>query len=326
MVNINFIAESIKMATVLITGGTGLIGKELSKLLLQKGYEVIILTRKTPAIVHGSSAIGLHYAEWNTGKQTIDANAIQQADFIVHLAGAGVADKRWSAKRKKEIVDSRTQSSALIIKSLKELPNKVKAVISASAIGWYGADPSIPNTKPFTEADKPDTAFLGETCRLWEESIDPVTSMDIRLVKLRTGIALSREGGALKEFIKPLRLGIAAILGNGKQTISWIHIDDLCRMYAEAIENETLSGVYNAVAPYPVDNKKLVLSLARKMKGRFFIILYVPSFILKWKLGAMSIEVLKSATVSANKIRESGFQFLCPTIESALERELVRSQ
>jgi len=308
------------MATVLITGGTGLIGKELSKLLLQKGDEVIILTRKIPAIGHRSSAIGLHYAEWDIEKQTIDSTAIQQTDFIIHLAGAGVADKRWSPKRKKEIVDSRIQSSALIIKSLKETPNKVKAVISASAIGWYGADPSIPNIKPFTEGDKPDSKFLGDTCRLWEESIEPVTSMDIRLVILRTGIVLSKKGGALKEFIKPLRSGIAAILGNGKQMISWIHIDDLCRMYVDAIENASRSGVYNAVAPYPVDNKTLVLDLARQMRGRFFITLYVPSFILKWMLGEMSIEVLKSATVSANKIRETGFQFLFPTIESALKQ------
>jgi hypothetical protein len=308
------------MATVLITGGTGLIGKELSKLLLQKGDEVIILTRKIPAIGHRSSAIGLHYAEWDIEKQTIDSTAIQQTDFIIHLAGAGVADKRWSPKRKKEIVDSRIQSSALIIKSLKETPNKVKAVISASAIGWYGADPSIPNINPFTEGDKPDSKFLGDTCRLWEESIEPVTSMDIRLVILRTGIVLSKKGGALKEFIKPLRSGIAAILGNGKQMISWIHIDDLCRMYVDAIENASRSGVYNAVAPYPVDNKTLVLDLARQMRGRFFITLYVPSFILKWMLGEMSIEVLKSATVSANKIRETGFQFLFPTIESALKQ------
>ena len=308
------------MATVLITGGTGLIGKELSKLLLQKGDEVIILTRKIPAIGHRSSAIGLHYAEWDIEKQTIDSTAIQQTDFIIHLSGAGVADKRWSPKRKKEIVDSRIQSSALIIKSLKETPNKVKAVISASAIGWYGADPSIPNINPFTEGDKPDSKFLGDTCRLWEESIEPVTSMDIRLVILRTGIVLSKKGGALKEFIKPLRSGIAAILGNGKQMISWIHIDDLCRMYVDAIENASRSGVYNAVAPYPVDNKTLVLDLARQMRGRFFITLYVPSFILKWMLGEMSIEVLKSATVSANKIRETGFQFLFPTIESALKQ------
>ena len=306
------------MQTVLITGGTGLIGKALSKELLQKGYEVIILTRHMPANGHQSSGIGLKYAEWDVEKQTIDSSAIQQADYIIHLAGAGVADKRWTKKRKKEIAESRTKSSGLIIKSLGEIQNKVKAVITASAIGWYGADALIPPAKTFVETDDADTAFLGETCRLWEESIDPVTAMGKRLVKLRTGIVLSRDGGALKEFIKPLRLGIAAILGNGKQVISWIHIDDLCRMYMEAIENENLSGVFNAVAPKPVNNKELVIELAKQMKGRFYIPAYVPSFILKIMLGEMSIEVLKSATVSAEKIRNTGFQFLFPAIESAL--------
>lgn len=313
------------MATVLITGGTGLIGKELSKLLLMKGYEVIVLTRKIAAHQQRSSVTGVQYAEWDIEKQTIDTKSVQEADYIIHLAGAGVADKRWSKKRKKEIVESRTKSSGLIIKSLKENTNKIKTVVSASAIGWYGADPSIPDKKPFTETGKADSGFLGNTCRLWEESIEPVTAMNIRLVKLRTGIVLSKEGGALKEFIKPLRSGIAAILGNGKQAISWIHIEDLCRMYVEAIENAALSGAYNAVAPYPADNKTLVLELARQMKGRFFITWYVPSFILKLLLGEMSIEVLKSATVNANKIRETGFQFLFPTIESALN-DLVKKR
>ncbi len=148
--------------------------------------------------------------------------------------------------------------------------------------------------------------------------------MHIRLVKLRTGIVLSKDGGALKEFIKPLRAGIAAILGNGKQVVSWIHIDDIARMYVQALENEKLSGVYNAVAPKPVSNKALVLELAKQMKGKFHIPIYVPSFVLKMMLGEMSIEVLKSATVSGDKIRSTGFQFLFPTLESALKDLLMK--
>jgi uncharacterized protein (TIGR01777 family) len=304
------------MRTVLITGGTGLIGTALTKLLTDKGYKVIILTRN-PKNHTSSSAI--QYAAWNISQQTIDASAIQQADYIIHLAGASVVDKRWTAKRKKEIVDSRTQSSALLVKALKEIPNKVKAVVSASAIGWYGADPAVPNNRPFVEADTADSSFPGETCRLWEESIEPVTTISKRLVKLRTGIVLSKDGGALAAFKKPIRFGVAGIISKGKQMISWIHIDDLCRIYLEAIENEELEGVYNAVAPKPVSNKELVLQLAKTIKGSFYIPLHIPSFILKLALGEMSIEVLKSTTVSSHKIRKTGFNFIYPSIEAAIK-------
>ena len=307
------------MPTVLITGGTGLVGAALSSLLLEKEYEVIVLSRAI-ATVKRSTIAGLSYAEWDITKQTINSSAVQRADYIVHLAGAGVADKRWTPERKKEIQESRTQSSALLVKALKENSNKVKAVISASAIGWYGADPVIPSPKPFTENDPADIEFLGETCKQWEASIEPVTALGKRLVKLRTGIVLSNDGGALAEFKKPLRFGIAAILGNGKQIISWLHIDDLCRMYLQAIENENMSGAYNAVAPKPVSNKELVLQLAKMMKGKFYLPVHVPSFALKIILGEMSVEVLKSATVSANRMRQAGFNYVYPSLEAAFNQ------
>lgn len=304
------------MPNVLITGGTGLIGTALSRMLLEKGYDVTLLSRKgkTPA---GSSA--LRIAHWEPRTQTIDTEAIRHADYIIHLAGAGVADKRWTKKRKKEIVDSRTAGSALIVKALQEIPNEVKAVISASAIGWYGPDPVIPNPQPFEETAPPDEDFLGETCRLWEHAIAPVTDMGKRLVIFRTGIVLSREGGALKEFKRPVKMGVAAILGSGRQVVSWIHMEDLCRLYIEALENPAWTGIYNAVAPRPVDNKGLTLELANRLKGKYFVPIYVPSFLLKVILGEMSIEVLKSTTVDTKKIRLAGFQFLYPSIQSALE-------
>jgi uncharacterized protein len=216
-------------------------------------------------------------------------------------------------------VSSRVKGGELIVKALQEIPNTVKAVVSASAIGWYGPDPAVPSSKPFTEDAPADGAFLGETCRLWEQSIDPVTTMGKRLVKLRTGIVLSKDGGALSSFKKPVQFGIAAVLGDGKQVVSWIHIDDLCRMYADCMEQPNMQGVYNAVAPVPVDNKTLTIELAKNIKGKFFIPVHVPVFVLKIVLGEMSIEVLKSATVSAEKIRSTGFRFLYPAIESALK-------
>ncbi len=303
------------MQTVLITGGTGLIGKALTGLLTEKGYKVIILTRGSKD--NNASAL-IEYAAWDIHQQTIDTKAIGKADFIIHLAGAGVADKRWTSKRKKEIQESRTQSSALLVKALKETPNKVKAIISASGIGWYGEDPAIPNPHPFIETDAASKDFLGQTCVLWEQSIGDASQLGKRVVYIRTGIVLSNEGGALPSFRKPLHFGVAGILSQGRQAVSWIHIDDLTRIYLQAIENETLEGAYNAVAPKPVSNKELTLQLAKVMKGKFYIPAHVPAFLLQIALGELSVEVLKSTTVSANKIRKTGFNFIYPSIEAAL--------
>ena len=305
------------MQTVLITGGTGLIGKVITGHLTDKGYHVILLTRKAPR--EKSDAPNIEFALWDIKKQTIDISALQKADHIIHLAGAGVVDKKWTAAYKKEILESRTESSKLIINTLKNSPNKVKTIVSASAIGWYGED-AEKDGKAFVETTAAATGFLGETCRLWEQSISPFEAPGKRLVKLRTGIVLSNNGGALAEFKKPIMFGVAGILGNGKQVVSWIHIDDLCSMYIVAIENEQLSGVYNAVAPQPVTNKTLTIELAETMKGKLYIPLHVPSFILKLVLGDRSMEVLKSTTVSCAKIQQTGFTFLYPTIENALKQ------
>ncbi len=303
------------MAVVLITGGTGLVGKALTVSLLSRGYQIIVLTR-TPR-ENRETVPGLSYSYWDIERQQIDSDAISQADHIIHLAGAGVADKRWTKKRKKEIVDSRVQSSRLLVKSLATIPNQVKTLISSSAIGWYGPDPVIPNLSPFKETDPSHHDFLGTTCKQWEEGVDELASSGIRVVKLRTGIVLSRSGGALKEFLRPLSFGIAAILGNGRQVISWIHMDDLVNCYIAAIENEKMNGSYNVVAPFPVSNRELVLQLA-KSRGKWFFPFSVPSFLLKIILGEMSIEVLKSATVSCDKLSRTGFGFRFPGIQEAI--------
>ena len=305
------------MPVVLITGGTGLIGKNLTRHLTSKGYEVIIVSRKP---THASDDPKISFANWNVEEQKIDSDAIAKADYIINLAGAGVMEKKWSENYKKEIIESRTRSGELLINALQKNTNNVKAFISASAIGWYGGDTkALLHKNGFIETDPADKKFLGETCRLWEESIEPVTKLNKRLVKLRTGIVLSNDGGTFTEFKRSLRFGIAAILGNGKQMISWIHIDDLCRMYIYAIENENLSENYNAVAPSPVNNKTLILKLAKKMRGQFYIPIHIPQFLLKLILGQRSIEILKSATVSCEKIKATGFTFLYPSIDAALK-------
>ncbi len=305
------------MAVVLISGGTGLIGKKLTSHLIDRNYEIIILSRRKN---QSSSNPKISYSFWDIKNEVIDADVIRKADHIIHLAGAGVMDKKWTKEYKKIIVDSRVKSAGLLIKALKENPNQVKSFVSASAIGWYGADGNpLVRKEGFIETDLPDKSFLGETCLLWECGVEPVSEMKIRLVKLRTGIVLSNESGAYKEFKRPLKFGFATILGRGSQIISWIHIDDVCRMYIDAMENRELNGVYNAVAPLPASNKKLVLLIAEKLKNKFFIPVHVPIFLLKLVMGKRSVEILKSATVSDKKIKSMGFTFLYPTIESAID-------
>lgn len=301
------------MASILITGGTGLIGSALTRALIDSGHEVIILTRSTKG---KRPKQGLSYAEWDPAKGTIDRVAVAGADAIVHLAGANVADGRWTDRRKQEIVDSRVQSGALLVKALKEVPNRVQAVVSSSAIGWYGPDPQQPNPRPFVETDPADDSFLGRTCVQWEDSIRPVADLGKRLVLVRTGIVLSKEGGAYAEFRKPLTFGIAPILGNGRQVISWIHIDDMVAFYIRAVVDTSFRGIYNAVAPAPVTNRELMRVMG-KAKG-FHIPAPVPSFVLKAMLGEMSIEVLKSATVSSARLEAAGFTFRYPRIEQAV--------
>lgn len=307
------------MATVLVTGGTGMIGQALTEALVQRGDNVIILTRGKKA----SSNKNIEYAQWNPQAQTIDAAAVQAADYVVHLAGANVGQGRWTESRKKEIVDSRVQSGQLLVKALAESENKIKAVISMSAIGWYGSDAQVPNPKPFVESDGPDNSFLAATCQQWEQSISPVAQLNKRLVIYRAGIVLSDQGGAYKEFKRPVQLGVASILGSGQQVVSWIHIDDMMRMILFALDNESITGVYNAVAPNPVDNKTLVTEIGRQ-KG-FHIPVPVPAFALKIALGEMSIEVLKSATVSSQKIETAGFSFQYPTIDKAVQQLMKKA-
>ncbi len=305
------------MQTVLITGGTGMVGQALTNYFIDRGDEVIVLTRGERT----ASRPQLSYAQWDIEKQTIDAIALQKADVIVHLAGESVATKRWTPKRKQEIIDSRVQSGALLVKALQENKHKVKTVIAASAIGWYGPDTKESLQNGFKESDPFDDSYLGTTCKLWEESVHPIKAMGIRLVQLRIGIVLNKRGGALVEFIKPAKFGIATILGPGTQMVSWIHQQDLCKMIGFAADNAAVEGVYNAVAPVPVSNREMVIAIASKM-NKYYLKMPVPVFALQIMLGEMSIEVLKSANVSSRKIQAAGFEFYYGQIDLALHQLL----
>lgn len=283
-------------------------------MLLEKNYKVIIFTRHND---RQSKNDNCSFAKWDTNNFTYDKNAIAEADYIINLAGAGVADKRWTDERKELIYDSRFNSDFTLVKALTEVPNKVSAVISASAIGYYGAD----NAKgPFVEDDPPGQGFLAKVCTDWERVISNAEELQKRVVILRTGVVLDADSGAYKEFANPLKFRVATVLGNGKQMISWIHMKDMCSAYIRAIENENMSGIYNACAPHPVSNEELVTTIARKKFGRTFLKMKVPAFILKIALGQMAEEaLLESATVSCEKLISSGFQFRFKTIEEAVE-------
>lgn len=305
------------METILITGGTGLIGKRLSVMLADKGYNVVVLTRQ---VFFPSTDPRIKFVSWDPEREFIENETLQQADHIIHLAGAGVMDKRWNDSYKKQILHSRVKSGEFLMKALANGNHRVKTLICSSAIGWYGADLQYEHS--FIETDKASADFLGQTCLAWENSITKASSMGIRTCFVRTGIVLSKDGGALKEFMKPLKFGIAGILGSGRQIISWIHIDDLCRIFMHLLENHHLSGPYNAVAPYPVSNGVLVKTLAKKKNGKWYFPLHVPSFMLKLMIGEGSIEILKSTSVSSKKIVAAGFQFKFETIEDAINEIL----
>jgi uncharacterized protein (TIGR01777 family) len=305
------------MQTVLITGGTGMVGQSLTDVLVENGYEVIILTR-TPK---KSSRLHVSFAKWDIDQNYIDPKALEVANIIVHLAGESVATKRWTAKRKQEILDSRVKSGLFISNALKTMQHQVHTFIGASAIGWYGPDNESSKIDGFKEEDPVDDSFLGNTCKQWEDSVKIISTLGIRLVTLRIGIVLNKRGGALLEFIKPARLGIAAILGDGKQIVSWIHQQDLNAIVLFAITNKQIEGVYNAVSPEPISNKALTLYIAKHYHS-WYVSINVPTLVLNVLLGEMSIEVLKSANVSSKKLENAQFSFQFPTISSALKQLL----
>lgn len=284
-----------------------MIGKRLTTFLLQGGFKVNHLSRSR------SQQSGVRTFVWDPEKSWIEPGAFEGVDSIIHLAGANVGDKPWTEKRKQEIIDSRVKSSALLKEELSNSKHSVKSFISASGISYYGTSEHI----IFSEADPPGKDFLANVTQLWEQEVERVRSLGIRVVELRTGIVLSNEGGAMSEFVKPIRWYVGAPLGSGNQWMSWIHIDDLCRMYIHAIENDFLEGPYNAVAPNAVTNREF-MKVAAQTLHRPILLPPIPSFFLKLLLGEMVYVVTEGSRISAQKIQDAGFHFQFEHLSSAL--------
>jgi uncharacterized protein len=297
------------MATVLITGGNGLIGRHLCKKLQDLGYEVAILSRTS----NSRSAIPTYY--WNWEKMEIDNEAIATADYIVHLAGENIGEKRWTTERKQLIIDSRVKTTEFLFLKIKEQNKNLRAFITASAVGYYG---SVTTDKIFTETDNASDDFLSDICNKWEYAADKFKDRGIRTVKIRTGIVLTRKEGALAKLSLPVKMGFASAMGNGKQYLPWIHIDDLCGIYIKAIEDNNMQGVYNAVAPDHKTNKEFVHLIAQTLK-KPFLFLEIPSFLIKWIFGEMSVMLLTGSRISSEKIIIAGYHFRFPDLEVALK-------
>jgi len=302
------------MAKVLITGGTGLIGTHLCARLEQKGYEVAILSRsKRPG-----TSVPVYFWDWS--KNVIDEEAINGVEFIIHLAGANIADKRWSTKRKALLLHSRVKSAQLLFAEVRKQRTELKTFITASAIGYYG---TVTTEKIFTETDPPADDFLGDTCREWEAAADKFEALGIRTVKVRTGVALSEKGGALTKMMTPINLGVGAAIGSGKQYMPWIHIDDLCGIFIQAIEDEQMRGAYNAVAPEHTTNDDFTRTLASQLRKPLWLP-NIPTFIIKLIFGKLSDVLLKGSRVSADKIISAGYKYLFPDLKSALSNILIK--
>ena len=289
------------MEKILITGGTGLVGQKLTKLLTKKGFEVAILTR-TPE--------NENEFEWDISKKYIDEKAFENVSYIIHLAGAGIADKRWTDERKQIIINSRVESANLLFDKVKQLGIPLKKFISASATGFYGA---ITSEKIFTEKDVATTDFLGTVCKKWENAAHQFKKLEIPVAILRTGIVLSEKGGALEKMKTP----IISPLGSGEQYIPWIHINDLCNLYINAIKETSFIGIYNAAAPDYQTSKTFSKALAKSV-DRFYLPIAVPNFLMKLIFGEMAKILLEGSRVSSEKVLKTNFNFQFPNLKSAL--------
>ena len=299
---------------VLITGATGLIGTELVSLLLQNGISVNYLTTSKNKIVNELNYNGFY---WSPEQGIIDENCLMGVDSIINLAGANIS-KRWTNSYKQEIIESRLLSSALLFKAIKNNPNQVKQIVSASGTSIYPNSDKVIYDENSTQVNN---SFLGNVVVKWEESVDKFASLGLKVCKLRTGIVLSTKGGALVEMLKTIKIGLGSSFGSGKQIQTWIHIHDIASLYYFAIKND-LDGVYNAISPNPVSNEELTFTIAKVLKKPLFMP-NIPKFILKFILGEMHELLFENRNLSAKKIIDKGFVFKYKTIDEALKNILT---
>ena len=297
------------MAVILISGGTGLVGKALSNLLLSKGHEVRILSRNP------KSTNNIKSFYWDVEKNEIDEKAFDGVEHIVHLAGSGIADKRWTNARKQDIVDSRVNSIILITSILKKKNIQLKSFVGASAIGIYGMTTS---EKIFTETDKGQNDFLSQSCIQWENTYQEIQTLSNKNCIIRIGVVLSKDGGALKRLLPLFNLGLGSAVGSGKQYMPWIHINDLVSVFHEALFNSNYNGIYNAVSSEESTNQSFSKQLAKSLSKPFFLP-NVPSFALKLVFGELANVLLEGSRVNSKKLIDTGFQLRFPSLNEALK-------
>lgn len=287
------------MKNILITGGSGFVGMQLTKLLQENGYHVNWLTRQI------NNNIDLPQYLWDWRNKQIDTKAIENADAIIHLAGANVNGHRWNAKWKKEIYGSRIQTTNFLFETIAKHPNRIKTFVSASATGFYGC---ITSEKIFNETDPAGKDFLSMTCRDWESVVNKISKLGIRTSIIRTGIVLSDDSEAYKKITLPIRYGLGASIGSGKQYFPWIHLDDLSAIYLKVISDNSMQGIYNAVAPQLITNENLTKALAKHFKKHIWLP-NVPSIVIKLLFGEIAESLLTGSRISSEKIINSGFEF-----------------
>jgi uncharacterized protein (TIGR01777 family) len=294
---------------VLVTGATGLVGSELVPFLSRQGHDVFRLTR--------GKAHEAHDIVWDPAHNQLPKGRLEGTEVVVHLAGENIAGKRWNTKVKEELRRSRVEGTKLLCETITQLETLPKTLICASAIGFYGNRGS----EMLNETSAKGTGFLSDVCRDWEAACEPARAKGIRVVNLRTGVVLSEKAGALKEMLKPFKLGAGGVVGTGNQYWSWIAIDDLVGIIDFCITHEKLSGPVNATAPCPVTNYEFTKTLGSVLRRPTLV--PMPAFIARIALGEMANELLLASTrVMPNRLSESGYQFKYTSLEPALKHLL----